>query len=362
MRVERVAAKIVDKWLRKGNMARCMRDILPRSGLSFEDREKVARIVHDIVRYKRYYDYLLESAGKDKRGKNYVLASQGKIKSNIEKLPLEVRESISSSLAGLIEKYPDFLKIINREPETILCANLIKESREKIMEMLKEEGFFAQEYVPETAIITSSAARYSKVVKEGFAHVQDASSQMVAKITGQFGHRILDFCAGNGGKSLAIASIYRNRKEIQTYDVNEKKLRILEKRAERYGAKIKVNYEIPVEKFDVVLVDAPCSGIGAASRNPEAKYVEDFSRYGEMQFDILKEAMKNVKMGGYLIYVVCSFSPGETVEIIRRFLKKKPNFVEEKLKMKKDYFKNMDVGAFLTLGDILYLAILQRVH
>ncbi len=358
-KIEKIAAKIVDKWLRKGNMARCMRDILPRSGLSLKEREDVARLVHRVVRYKRYYDAILDALQLDKRGVNYIKAAAGKLRAEVPDM-LEIRESMSPALAKILQERMEFLSIINREPETMLCANLIKASRKRVMEMLEEEGYPAEEYFPESAIKTTSAARYSKVVKEGFAHVQDASSQMIAKIAVSLGERILDFCAGSGGKTLAMASLSRNTADIHAYDINRRKLKALEDRARRHGVRVKVEYEPPDEKYDVVLVDAPCSGIGAASRNPEAKYVEDFSGFVQLQLSILQEAKKNVRDGGRLIYVVCSFSPQETVELVDTFLQSNNNFTEERIKIDGDCFKREKRGWFVTLGDILYFAVLRK--
>ncbi len=359
MKTVKVAARIVDKWLRKGNMARCMRDILPHSGLSLEEREIVSRLVHQVVRYKRYYEAVLDALRLPKNGENYIKAATGEIKYDVP-YDLEIHESISPALARILEEKREFLKIINREPETMLCSNLIKASRQEVMEMLQKEGLSVKEYIPETAIITTSRAKYSLVVKEGFAHVQDASSQMVAKITVSLGDRILDYCAGSGGKTLAMASFSRNKKKLYAYDVNEKKLKALEKRAKKHAADIKVLYSLPEEEYDVVLVDAPCSGIGAASRNPEAKYVENFQEFQKLQLEIMESASQKVRKDGYILYVVCSFSPEETVGAMQQFLKKHRNFEELEISMDQRYFKKEKIGGFLVLGDILYLTVLHR--
>jgi len=362
MSVEKIASRIIDKWLRKGNMARCMRDILPHSGLSLKERERVARIVHDIIRYKRRYDAILQIHGLKKTGRNYVMASLKKIGGNVDERSIEIRESMSKDVARAVEKYPEFLKIINLEPDTVLCTNFIKTTRKALISYLQREGFNAREYLPESAVITESSGRYSKAIKEGLAHVQDASSQMVAKITGYYGDRILDYCAGSGGKSLAMASLYKNKKELHAYDINKEKLRALRNRMERHGAIINIHSSPPVELYDVVLVDAPCSGIGAASRNPEAKYVSGFEKFKSLQMEILENAKNNVKEGGILIYVVCSFSLEETVEVMGEFLENNSEFEIEEIRVEyPQYFKKVEIGGFITLGDILYMAVLRKL-
>lgn len=352
--IEKIAARIIAKWLRKGNMARCMRDILPRSGLSFEEREEVARIVHDVIRFKRYYDYILEKRGMEKEPMNYVLLS--KEKPDVE-APKHIRYSMSKELASLT---PDeFIPIINREPDTTLCVNLNKITREKAIEKLREEGFEAREYVPETAVIVSSAGRYSSLVKEGLAMVQDVSSQIVSKIAASLGRRILDYCAGSGGKSLAIYA-FNPQAEFYAYDINERKLNSLEKRAEKWGMTVRIFHENPKGEFDVVLVDAPCSGVGAAARNPEAKYQSDFDKFSNMQLSVLNEAKEFVQKGGYIVYVVCSYTPQETENVIMRFLKKNEEFSVEKKNLEGKYFKEGEFGIYILAGDIFYMAILRR--
>jgi len=351
--IEKVAAKIIAKWLRKGNMARCMRDILPHSGLGFKEREEVARIVHDVVRFKIYYDYVLEKRGLEKEPMNYIALS--KEKPEMEALR-DIKYSMSTELASLT---PDeFIPIINREPDTTLCVNLNKITREKAIEKLRNEGFEAREYVPETAIIVSSAGRYSSLIKEGYAIVQDASSQIISKIAASLGKRILDYCAGSGGKSLAMY-VFNPQAEFYAYDINERKLKSLEKRAKKWGMSVRIFHK-PYGEFDVVLVDAPCSGVGAAARNPEAKYEKDFEKYARMQLDILKESKNIVAKGGYLVYTVCSYTLSETENVIKKFLKDE-DFEVEYVKCEYDeHLKREKYGAYVFAGDVFYISILKR--
>ncbi len=359
-KIERVAAKIIAKWLKKGNMARAMRDILPYSGLSYYERNTVATIVHNVVRYKKLYDYLMEKKGIPNTPYNYVKLSKNKVSWDME-IPYHIQISASEKLAEILKDNPEFERIINREPQTTLCTNFIKITRENLIENLKLEGFEAEPYLPESAVLTVPEAKYSVAVKSGLAHVQDASSQMAAKLTGELGDAILDYCAGNGGKTLAMASIFRNKKVIYAYDINSKKLETLKHRSQIYGADIKIMDKREAMKYDVVLVDAPCSGVGAAARNPEAKYQEDFEKYADNQIAILEEARKYVKKSGFLVYVVCSFTPQETSGVIEKFLSENSEYT-----LNTEIFSNIsgivktDSGAFITLGDILFISVLKK--
>ncbi len=353
--IEKIAVRVIRKWMRKGNMARAMRDILPRSGLSFEEREQVARIVHDVVRYKLYYDYIMEKRGMKKNAENYVKLSLKKPKVNA---PYHIRNSLSLKLAEVTSI--EFIDIINREPDTVLCVNLAKIDRDKAIEELEREGIDAEEFIPESAIKADSKARYSSLIKNGLAIVQDSSSQIIAKLTSSLGEEVLDYCAGSGGKSLAMYALNSNLK-IHAYDINERKLKSLENRAKKWGMNVHIFYDKPSGEFPVVLVDAPCSGVGAAARNPEAKYREDFEKFAKMQIEILNEAKENVKSNGYLVYVVCSYTPWETENLIGEFLNKAPYFIPQEIKCEYGrYVKKGNYGAYILAGDIFYISVLRR--
>ncbi len=366
-RISRTAEKVIERWLRKGNMAARMRDVLPKSNLSLEEREEVARIVHSVVRWKKWYDFVIEHYSLPEKVETYVrlARSEQEWESAEKAVPreryTEIRYSFSPYMAGLIDsRFPELREYLNREPETVLMVNYNKASREDVMEILKEEGMRAEKSEVESAIISDSRARYSRAIEEGKAQVQDESSQLIAKITSSLGNRILDYCAGNGVKSIAMASFKRNEAEIHAWDIDERKRKILEKRAERYSAKIEVLDERPSGLYDVVFVDAPCTGVGSARRNPEAKYIDGVGDFPDLQLSILNEAKERVKEGGHLVYCVCSFTPEETVGVVERFLSENPEFKEENLD--NEGLKGMKYGYLTDMpeGDVMYICNLRR--
>ncbi len=366
-RITRIAVHIIEKWLRKGNMAARMRDVLPKSELSLEEREKVAEIVHNVVRWKKWYDFVMEHYSLPEKVETYVRLSRSPQEwESAEKVVpedryTEIRYSFSSYMANLIDsEFPELRKYLNREPETILCVNFNLSDRENVKDILREEGMKAEDSVLESAVITDSRARYSRAVKEGRAQVQDESSQLIARITASLGNRILDYCAGNGVKTIAIASFTGNRAKIHAWDIDEKKREILRRRAGLYGAKIEVLDGKPSEEYDTVFVDAPCTGVGSARRNPEAKYIDGVEDFPELQLSILNEAKERVKENGYLVYCVCSFTAEETVEVVERFLSENPDFREEEIENK--WLKRMKYGHLTDLpdGDVMYICAMKR--
>ena len=365
--IMRISAEIVEKWFEKGNMAARMRDILPRSGLGLEEREEVAALVHRVVRWRKWYSFIIEHYSLPEGAETYVrLANSGDIWESAEKaVPdgkrTEIRHSFSPYLAHLVDsRFPELREYLNREPKTVLCVNFNRSNREDVAEILRDEGMDARSSVLESALITDSRARYSRAVREGFAQVQDESSQLVAKITASLGGDILDYCAGNGVKSIAMASFGRNRAKIRAWDIDEQRRKVARRRAELFGAKIEVLDERPHRRYGTVLVDAPCTGVGSARRNPEAKYVENAGDYPEKQLSILEETAGLVEKGGYLVYCVCSFTPEETVAVAGGFIEEHGEFEESR--PDENGLRRMSTGYLTEMpdGDVMYLCVMRR--
>lgn len=363
-KIEKVAEMIIYKYLKKGNLTRCMRDILPQSGLSDNERNEVAEIVHNFVRWKRLYRFIIEERNLEEKPRNYVKLFLEGAHENASSYPFEYKYSLSDYMAEVLRDKENLAAYLNQKPPTTLCVNLNKSSTDEVIEKLKSEGIDAKKSILKTAVITSPHGRYSQIIKEKKAHVQDENSQLISLITVNLGNSILDYCAGNGGKTLSMASMSKNSKLIHCYDVSREKLKILKKRCEEYYAKAIINFEVPKNKFDVVLVDAPCTGVGVARRNPDAKYINGPEGYTNVQLEILKNAFKNVKDGGYLIYAVCSFLPEETDEVVKKFREIKDNIEVlsmEKIPMALHLEKN-DLGFYTNIpnGDIFYISVVLK--
>lgn len=363
MDTKAVAIQVITKYLKKKNMAMCLRDILPSSDLSLEERQDVADIAHDVVRWKRLYDNILEEIGLAKNPESYVnIALEGK-QNDWSTDDFEIKYSVSSYVSSLLKNKISWINFLNEKPPTTLCINFNKSNAEEVVGILEMENLPAEKSNLESAILTSSIGRYSYAVKKNFAHVQDESSQLISYFVTSFGESILDFCAGNGGKSLAMASITRNRKKIYAFDINPQKRLTLKRRLEEYNADIKVIEKPNDKKFDVVLVDSPCTGIGAARRNPEAKYVDGPEKYPDLQQKILEEAEQLVKTDGFLFYAVCTLTPDETEEVIEEFIRDKDFKTYDLNNLPYSQFLNKTQhGAFINLpkGDIFFISLLKK--
>jgi len=360
---EHIAEQVIAKYLRKGNMSRCLRDILPTTQLTKQQRETVADIVHDVVRWKKLYDFLLEKNGEEKNPQRYVQCVFEKASENVQDLPSDYRYSCSSYVASLLEKKVAWAEYLNQKPPTTLCVNFNKSTRKEVEHILKEEGLPTEESTIETALRTTSIGRYSSAVKNNLAHVQDESSQLISVLTESLGDSILDYCAGNGGKSLTIASLSRNQKKLSAFEINPKKRLILEQRCKQNNALVTIEQEIPQKNYDVVLVDAPCSGLGVARRNPEAKYIENAGEYPAIQLKILEEATHHLASGGTLVYSVCTFTPEETKEVVKQF-SRSSGLTSSSLE-KSPYHHVLEqhtYGSFTKIpeGDIFFVSLLKK--
>lgn len=175
--------------------------------------------------------------------------------------------------------------------------------------------------------------------KKGEIEVQDEGSQLVSmlclteeEIEKIAELRVLDYCAGAGGKTLAISSMMSNRGEIVASDINPKRLERLVPRMKRAGVrnvKLAKQDEIGDKQFDIVLVDAPCSGTGVWRRNPDSKFKlrdTELNRIKIEQAEILQKASLYVKPGGRLVYVTCSLLPEENEQQINKFIKSSKRF------------------------------------
>jgi 16S rRNA (cytosine967-C5)-methyltransferase len=171
--------------------------------------------------------------------------------------------------------------------------------------------------------------------------VQDEGSQLLAYLVApKRGQMVADFCAGAGGKSLALGALMKNTGRLYAFDISEKRLHNLGQRLKRSGLSNLHAQVISGEndqklkrlngKFDRVLVDAPCSGLGTLRRNPDLKWrfeASDIAELNVKQTSILARAAKLTKAGGRLIYATCSLLQDENEAIAEAFLAANPDFV-----------------------------------
>lgn len=234
------------------------------------------------------------------------------------------------------EKAIEFCTISNGTAPLTVRVNTIKISREALSERFRSAGI---ETTPGNLAPTALHLRRRinffllPEFSEGLFEVQDESCQAASLLSGiRPGELFLDYCAGSGGKSLAVAPLTEGKGQLYLYDIRTKPLEEAKKRMKRAGIQ---NGQIvfPGElrkknlygKMDVVFVDAPCSGSGTLRRNPDMKWQfckETFQKLLITQREVFEEALTFVKPGGRIIYATCSVFPEENEQQIEYFLKK----------------------------------------
>lgn len=253
-----------------------------------------------------------------------------------------IRESIPDWLyeLGLRElgepQWSEDLRELNQQAPVVLRANRLKTTRDALQKRLLSEDIETRS-APQTedGLILKERRNIftSPSFKDGLFEIQDGASQQVAPLLNlEPGLRVIDACAGAGGKTLHIAALMKNKGKIISMDIFERKLEELRKRCRRAGVDIVETRLIESAKTikrleksaDRVLLDVPCSGMGVLRRNPDSKWKmkpEELARLIEIQKQILADYSKMVKVGGRLVYATCSIIPSENEKQVQAFLK-----------------------------------------
>lgn len=300
----------------------------------------------------------------------------------IEDAPAHVRAELPQWLFDLIEaQYDDTAVLYPAMLEGApldLRVNLLKANREEVLAELEKNGVqaFATPYSPDgIRLPTKPGLTQWPIYKDGLVDVQDEGSQLIARLVHP--HRremICDFCAGAGGKTLAMGALMRSTGRLYAFDVNEKRLNGMLPRMRRAGLSnvhpiaIRNEKENRVKrlqgKFDRVLIDAPCSGTGTFRRNPDLKWrlsPAEMDRINDIQKNILEEASKLVKAGGRLVYATCSMIRRENQDVVEAFLAAHPEWhLVPALEILAQQGITFDPEAAKRFGD--YFQMLPHVH
>ncbi|WP_044172001.1 RsmB/NOP family class I SAM-dependent RNA methyltransferase [Flectobacillus major] len=232
------------------------------------------------------------------------------------------------------EKWNHELPALNQQAPVVLRVNTLKTNKEHLQDLLGDEDINSvlNNELPDALILEGRPNVFkTEFFKDGFFEVQDAASQLVAPFLDvKAGMRVIDACAGAGGKTLHIAALMENKGRIIAMDVEERKLQELQKRARRAGA---MNLETRLiepktikrlqESADRLLLDVPCSGLGVLRRNPDAKWKltpEFIDGLRTIQYNILSQYSTMLKKGGKMVFATCSLLPSESEAHVKRFL------------------------------------------
>ncbi|SHK48970.1 RsmB/NOP family class I SAM-dependent RNA methyltransferase [Chryseobacterium polytrichastri] len=357
-----------------------------------QDRAVVSEIFYNIIRWKKrleYYmgegvkpdniykliiAYLLWSKTNYKRFEEFEGIKIADITTKLKKgtvptkaieysIPEWLVETLERELGPIWEKE---MKALNERAPTVLRANALKTTPRELISDLESDNivsYTVKNYPDAVQLEEKKNVFLTTAFKDGLFEVQDATSQKIGYFLDvKEGQRVVDACAGAGGKTLHLAALMGNKGQIIALDIYEWKLAELKRRAKRAGAH---NIETRMiadnkvikrlhEKADRLLIDAPCSGLGVLKRNPDSKWKidQDFiDRIKKEQQQILQDYSKILKKGGKMVYATCSILPSENNLQVEEFLKNNPDFKmvkEEKVMPSEGY-------------DGFYMALIERL-
>lgn len=360
------------------------------------DRGFVAETTYDIVRWKRLYAEIAEVKAPFSRDDAWRLFAVWATLKGI-KLPdwkyfegtptrkIKGRFDEALKTRKIKESIPDWIDTLgveelgesiwskeltkqNEQAEVILRVNTLKTNKKELQLKLQSEDIETIEikgYPFALKLIERANVFKTEAFKKGWFEVQDASSQLVAAyLDVKPGMKVVDACAGAGGKTLHLSALMENKGALIAMDIYESKLKKLKIRARRNGAH---NIDMRVidstkpikklkEKADRLLIDAPCSGLGVLRRNPDSKWKlepEFLDKIRGTQQHILQEYSKMLKPGGKMVYATCSVLPSENQAQIETFLTSEAgqNFI---------LIKDKSILAHQSGYDGFYMALLKK--
>ncbi len=361
------------------------------------DRGFIAETTYEIVRYKRLYTEIAEVKAPFSRPnlfrlfavwavlrgielpdwKQIELVPARKIKGKFDELSKirKFKESIPDWMDELGTKslgdkrWTKEINALNQQAEVILRVNTLKTTVEELRKHLLEVGIDCEPikgYKYALKLAERGNVFTTEAFKNGLFEVQDASSQLVAEYLDVLpGQRVIDTCAGAGGKSLHIAALMENKGQLIAMDIYENKLKELKRRAKRNGA---FNIELRLidstkvikklaEKADRILIDAPCTGLGVLRRNPDAKWKlqpEFLETIKATQQEILRSYSRMLKPEGKMVYATCSILPQENTDQVKSFLSSEEGADFRLVKENKVYASESGYDGF-------YMALLEKI-
>ena len=234
----------------------------------------------------------------------------------------------------------DLLDANAEKPNLYIRTNTLKISRDELIGKLAKEGIKCTKVngIDEAIMVQNlKNIEGNELFKLGYFTIQDISSMLVGKIANpEKDSKVLDICSAPGGKTTHVATIMENTGQVIARDVFDHKLKLIKSTVNRLGL---TNVSIEnrdalklddnsIDKFDYVLADVPCSGLGIIKRKPEIKFKEksELSGLPDIQIKILNNASKYVKENGTLIYSTCTIHDEENIDVVEQFLKENKNF------------------------------------
>ena len=348
--------------------------IRQNSRVRFNRIHKIILIILEMAIYQMYFldkvpDYSIvdESVNLAKiyGNKGSISFTNGILRSIAKKKPAQVTLKNSIDNLSTYYSHPRFyteyfyenygeeftkklLKANNEKAPFTIRVNSLKTNRDDLIRNLSKLGFEIEEtsYDKALNVLNPNGIIDTEYFEKGHFYVQDLGSILVSSfLNPRKDSSVLDLCAAPGGKTTHLSELMENTGEILACDKSKGKINLIKENAQRLGCKnispmindARVLNDDFINKFDYVLVDAPCSGTGLYRKKPDIKWnkgIDDLKELGKIQLEILNNAKEYVKDQGLLLYSTCSLSKMENEDVIENFLRENKNFKIKKLRDK----------------------------
>ncbi len=324
-----------------------------------KDRKFIAESIYEIVRHKRRLEFIADSDRSMDLIAAYFIQTRGELpdweefdhiniqefkKRNSADKPQEIANSFPDWLHQLgLQEFGDqwskLMNALNKPAEVFLRVNTLKAIPETVIKELAAEQVDAEsisskdfDFPVALKLKKRKNVFITQAFRKGYFEMQDAASQQVAVLLQvEPGQRVVDTCAGAGGKSLHLAALMKNKGKIISMDIHEWKLKELKTRAARGGVDIIETKLIEGSKtikrlensFDRILLDVPCSGLGVLRRNPDTKWkltLTEIERLQKLQREIIFDYSKLAKANAVMVYATCSILHRENEDQVKWFL------------------------------------------
>lgn len=337
----KIRLKKISPWilniLRMGTYQIIFLDKIPKSAAVNESVNLAKRYGH--ASSSNFTNAILRKIEKEDYNEFFEIKDDVERISKTTSMPVWIIEELMKN--NTAEEVEKICKNLTLKPETTIRINKLKTTKEEIIKKLKEQNIEYKEVESMEDFLMLSKMKNIEnldIFKNGLFTVQDASAGLTAIILNpQENDNILDACSAPGGKTTYIAELMHNKGKIEAWDIHEHRTKLVEKNAERLGIKI-INTDVKnsaeyeekyKEKFDKILLDVPCMGIGVIKRKPDIKWQrkqEDIKEISLLQYKILETCSKYLKKDGVLVYSTCSILKEENEDIINEFIKNNSNF------------------------------------
>lgn len=263
------------------------------------------------------------------------------------------------------QRVEKMLEANNGAPQTVVQVNTLKTTQEELAQILTDEGVEAKPHGwMENCLVLSSTGNLEGLVsfQKGLYYVQDPAAKL-SVLCAQIPQNanVLDCCSAPGGKSFAAAMVLKGTGKIQSCDIHDHKIPLIQKGVERLGISNLTACRQEAEvfcpqwesKMDVVIADVPCSGYGIIRKKPDIRYKDpkEMETLPALQSAILQNQSRYVKPGGTLLYSTCTLLPRENEEVVESFLQKNPDFYLEKLTLPEAFPENITGMLTLLTGE-----------